>query len=180
MVFFSLSLGFVVCVGHNILSISLGWNKLIKQNREYVGKILRSMKAPHNFSYLWNPHPSITQSGFWFATYISCFKSKLIQVDVGFSEKERLTFWQQTNYFAKEKKNNNKKICLQGENVPVIKKQNKKNIESVRLEKRICTADFRSLWSFSFPTYWLKQIRKKAQLVLFHQKKLLLGLLLIY
>lgn len=59
-------------------------------------------------------------------------------------------------------------------------KQNKKIIESVRLEKRICTADFRSLWSFSFPTYWLKQIRKKAQLVLFHQKKLLLGLLLIY
>lgn len=96
--------------------ISCGWNKPVKPNRKCSGRTLRSMKWGFLFVKPLSVHYS--RSDFWFPTYISCFKSRFIQVDVAFSEGERLTVWQQTILQRKKKK-----ICVQGENASVMVKK---------------------------------------------------------
>lgn len=111
---------------------------LMKVNWEYAKEIQRSVKA----QFLWNSHLSTTLSDFWFATYISCFKSKFIQVDVAFSERERFVFWQQTNCFAKAKK-----ISISRVRMSLLWKNSQK---SILYKEYLCTAD--CLCSFSFPS----------------------------
>lgn len=144
--------------------ISCGWNKPVKHNRKCSGRTLRG-----GFLFVKPLSVHYSKSDFWFPTYISCFKFRFIRVDVAFSEGERLTVWQQTILQRQ------KKFCLQGANVSIMVKKDAimKNV-CVHLISEVCGGFHFQMTGYS------RLGEKKAQLVLLHQKKPLLGLWLIY
>lgn len=148
-----------------IFYISCGWNKPVKHNRKCFGRTLRRMKWGFLFVKPLSVHYS--RSDFWFPKCISCFKSRFIQVDVAFSGGGNLRVWQQT-ILQRQKKN----ILSPGWKCERYDKKKKSYIKNVcvQLISEVCDG-----FHFQMTGYSILG-GKKAQLVLLHQKKPLLGL----